>query len=72
MTVLWQCFFDGSVIEHVPRELFKMFRFFLKHDGKITCEVTGRRKRGKGLEVPCLYTLKGSRRMVDKDRGLLG
>ena len=65
-------FLDGSVIGHVPRELSKMFWFFLKHDGKITCEVTGRRKRGKGLEVPCLCTLKGSRGMVDRARELLG
>ena len=33
-----------------------MVRHFLLHGGMPTCKVSGRRQRGKGLEVPCLYT----------------
>ena len=40
---------DATVVGHVPRE---MFWHSLRHGGTITCEVTGGRKRGKGLEVP--------------------
>ena len=62
---------DGSVVGHVPQELSRVLWFFLKHDGEVECEITGRRKRGKGLEVPCVYRLKGSRALVDKARELL-
>ena len=62
---------DGVIVGHVPRELSKTFWFFIKHDGKVECEVTGRRKCGKGLEVPCIYKLKGSRSMIEKARQLL-
>ena len=39
---------DGIIVGHVPRELSSMFGHFLSHEGKIICEVTGRRKYGKG------------------------
>ena len=65
-------YLDGNIVGHVPRELSKIFWFYLKHGGKITCEITGWRKRGKGLEVPCIYIMKGSRRMVDRVREQLG
>ena len=44
------------IVGHVPRQLSRVLFFFLSHGGKITCEVTGRRKFGNGLEVPCTYT----------------
>ena len=31
--------------------------------GLIECEVIGRRKRGKGLEVPCMYKCHGSKQL---------
>ena len=46
---------DGITVGHVPRELSSTFWHFLSHEGRIICEVTGRRKYGKGLEVPCCY-----------------
>ena len=45
-----------GVIGHVPREFSRVVRHFLLHGGTLTCKVSGRRQRGKGLEVPCLYT----------------
>ena len=62
---------DGVVVGHVPCEISKILWFFLKHDGKIMCEITGRRKRGNGLEVPCVYKLKGQRSLVERARELL-
>ena len=47
------------VVGHVPRRLSRTVWYFLRHCGKATCEVTGRRKFGNGLEVPCLIILWG-------------
>ena len=57
---------SGTIVGHVPREFSRLFWFFLGHDGRISCEVTGRRKHGKGLEVPCVYTISGLEKMVLK------
>ena len=46
---------DNCAVGHVPRELSRVVWYFLCHGGRVTCEVTGRRKRGKGLEVPCAH-----------------
>ena len=62
---------DGVVIGHVPRELSSIFWHFLSHNGKITCEVTGKRKRGKGLEVPCAFKFLGAEKLVVKMKELL-
>ena len=42
---------NGTVVGHVPREMSHIFWHFLWHGGNITCEVSGRRKRGKALEI---------------------
>ena len=44
----------GVVVGRVPRALSKDFWCFLAGGGEIECEVTGRRRKGKGLEVPCV------------------
>ena len=54
------------IVGHVPRQLSRVLIFFLSHGGKITCEVTGRRKFGNDLEVPCTYKFTGSEQMVLK------
>ena len=41
-----------GVIGHVPREFSRVVRHFCSTEGCLL----GRRQRGKGLEVPCLYT----------------
>ena len=32
----------------------------------ITCEVIGKRKKGNGLEVPCIYTFTGTEKLVER------
>ncbi len=61
---------DGTVVGHVPREVSKIFWHYLGHGGRISREVTGRRKYGKGLEVPCVYKFLGSKKMVEKMRSI--
>ena len=46
---------DAIVVGHVPREFLWVLWHFLRHGRTFTCEVTGRRKRGKGLEIACVY-----------------
>ena len=57
---------DAAIVGRVPRELSKLFWNFLASGGLITCEVTGRRRKGKGLEVPCTYKLQGDEKLVSK------
>ena len=60
-----------TVVGHVPRSIAKTFWYFLGHDGAISCEVTGRRKHGKGLEVSCVHKLVGEEKMVMKAKEIL-
>ena len=62
---------SSTIVGHVPRELSRVFWFFLSHGGTISCEIIGHRKRGKGLEVPCLYKFTGSERIITKMKGIL-
>ena len=49
------CWKNQTVVGHMPRESSKIFWHFLINDGgSISCEVTGKRKYDKGLEVPCV------------------
>lgn len=54
---------DGVVVGHVPR---RTFYFFLRHGGSIECKITGHRKFGNGLEVPCTYTLSGKPKYIKR------
>lgn len=63
---------DGTVVGHVPREVRRQFYTFLHSGGNVTCEVTGHRKYGKGLEVPCVYKFRGSRETIKKVKKSLG
>ena len=47
----------ATIVGRVPRELSRYFWEFLNDGGKIVSEVTGKRREGKGLEVPCVYRL---------------
>ena len=62
---------ETGTVGHVPKEYSRMFHFFLMHCGRITCEVTGHRKKGHGLEVPCNYNLTGDKKMVMKARKIV-
>ena len=70
---------DSCVVGHLPRQYSRVAWHFLQHGGKISCEITGRRRRddtpGLGLVVPCLYKFEGEekfvvrlREVVDKGR----
>lgn len=56
----------GMIVGRVPRELSQLFWNFLANGGLISCEVTGKRKKGKGLEVPCTYRFQGKEELVGK------
>ena len=44
------------IVGHVPLNVSRTFHLFLKHGGKISVEVTGkRRNKGIGLEIPATY-----------------
>ena len=62
---------NGSIVGHVPREMSRIAAYFLTRGGRITAEVTGPRKYGKGLEVPCMYTFSGKKKIVAKLEQLL-
>ena len=57
---------DGEIVGHVPKEISKVFWYFLRRGGRVSCVISGRRKHGKGLEVPCVYKCVGSKKMLEK------
>ena len=72
---------DSCVVGHLPRQYSRVAWYFLQHGGKISCEITGRRRRddtpGLGLVVPCLYKFEGKEKLVVRlrevvDKGRLG
>ena len=61
----------GGIVGHLPRELSRTVWHFILHGGQVTCEVTGKRKLGNGLEVPCIYKFIGTRKLVSRIEELL-
>ena len=62
----------GEVVGHVPRELSRILYFFLRRSGScVLCVITGRRKYGVGLEVPCVYKINGQSKCIEKLKRLL-
>ena len=45
----------GGIGGNFPRELLQTVRHFILHGGHVTCEVTGKRKLGNGLEVAQIH-----------------
>ena len=66
---------NNQTVGHVPREQSRILWYFLSHGGKLTAEVTGRRKRSPlvqgGLEIPCTFTVEGPLRLVQRVRELV-
>ena len=62
---------DGIVVGHLPRKTARTVWFFLKCGGTGRCAITGKRKKGNGLEVPCVYTFNGPSKLVEKMESLL-
>lgn len=61
----------GEIVGHVPRELSRVFWHFINHSGEAICVINGNRKHGVGLEVPCVYKLKGKERIIKRMKRLL-
>ena len=57
---------NDEIIGHMPRSFSRVSWYFLKYRGKIRCVITGKRRHGVGLEVPCTYTFVGSARLIQK------
>ena len=57
---------DDTIIGHMPLAFSSIAGFFLNHQGRIWCIITGRRKRGLGIEVHCTYTFIGNQRTIKK------
>lgn len=57
---------SGGTVGHVPRTISRVFFSFLSEGGVISCEITGPRQYGRGLEVPCIYKLSGEEALVNK------
>ena len=51
------------------RELSREGWHLSRHRERSRCEVTGRRKRGNGLEVPCRYHFVLSKAAADQEAG---
>ena len=62
---------NDDIVGHAPRQFSRVFYFFLSHDGTIDVEITGHRKFGCGLEVPCLYTLTGKPKFIKRAKKLV-
>ena len=60
---------DGVTVEHVSKELSQTFWFFIERGGEIICKVRRRRQRSVGgMEIPCVYTFMGKKKLVDKHK----
>ena len=50
----------------VPCEISRVLGIFIHHGGNVSCRVSGRRKLGHGLDVPCTYILERKKKFVVK------
>ena len=59
---------DGEIVGHIPRLFSKICTLILLSGCSMKVCVSGKRenKRGKGLEVPCLVTVKVSEHIASK------
>ena len=62
---------NEAIVGHAPRGVARMFYFFIRHGGSITCEIIDHRKFGCGLEVPCYYILTGKPKYIARAKKLL-
>ena len=47
---------NATVVGHVPEEFSRVFWHFLSHKRIITCELTGQKKCGNGLDTHSLHS----------------
>uniref|UniRef100_A0A1X7SY28 HIRAN domain-containing protein n=1 Tax=Amphimedon queenslandica TaxID=400682 RepID=A0A1X7SY28_AMPQE len=55
---------DDTIVGRVPKEFSKVINNFISSGGIVDCKITGKRKLGKGLEVPCTYVCNGSKEKI--------
>ena len=69
------CSPDGTIVGHLPHEISNLCFHFIQHGGEIVGETTGTRQHTKadcgGMEIPCLLTLSGKKKLVEKAKGLI-
>ena len=61
---------DAVVVGHVPRKISSISLLFLRNNGTIHCEVTGKRRYSRGipqggLEIPCSLVFEGPKKYID-------
>ena len=57
-----------TIVGHVPHKVLRLlWHSFIQHDGIVSCEVTGHRKHGIGLEVPCTYNFSAKKNIKQVD-----
>ena len=61
----------GNIVGHMPQKIAPLCWFCNRNGGSIKSVVTGKRKKGIGLEVPCDYVCSGSQRIIKKLKRLL-
>ncbi len=67
---------DSVTVGHVPRTISSLCYSFLRRNGTISCQITGRRQRSVdlpqgGLEVPCALTFVGQSKDIKKVKKLV-
>ena len=62
---------DYQVVGHIPEDFSWTTWHFITRGGSVMCQITGRRKKRKGPEVPCKYIFRGSTKDVKKLKKLL-
>ena len=61
---------NDVIVGHMPRVFARVSFFYLQKGGIIKAIITGHRRRGNGLEVPCDYIFTGSPRLIKKIKEL--
>ena len=67
---------DGLVVGHVPRSISSLCYCFLRRNGSISCQITGRKRHSMdlpqgGLEIPCSLRFVGQSRDIRKIKKLV-
>ena len=67
---------DDIIVGHVPRIISTTCSSFLRRTGTITCRVIGGRRYSNGLtqgdlEIPCILTFNGDKKLIEKVKKLL-
>lgn len=57
-----------TIVGHVACEVSRLVWYFIQHDATVTCEVTGHRKHGIGLEIPCTCSFSTKKKVIRKLR----